>query len=87
MDMAISHVMHNQRVVWLHTTRFALVTVAVVDDVIGAVYEVALSSWGGLVRVAVRVRTIDAAIRLASRARNARRFAAAAGLLALGGAQ
>jgi hypothetical protein len=77
--------MPNQpRIVWLHTTRFAVITVAVVEDVVGAIYEVALSSWGGLVRVAVRVRTVDAAVRLASRARNAGRFPAAAGLLALG---
>jgi hypothetical protein len=76
--------MNQPRIVWLHTTRFAVITVAVVEDVVGAIYEVALSSWGGLVRVAVRVRTVDAAIRLASRARNAGRFPAAAGLLALG---
>lgn len=70
---------------FVFTTKFAVVTVSRVVDVIGACYEVALASWGGLVRAAVRVRDIDAAVRLASKARNARRFPAAAAALALAG--
>lgn len=73
---------HNA-LLWCRATKFAVITIHVVVDAAGAAYEVAVSSWGGLVRAAIRVRSQALAFRLVRDAAHSKRFADAAALLAL----